>query len=114
DLVNWVCLHLGRILASPQRRRDAWRHGRRNVPDETGRGSMNMAAENGDHSSGALQGLPKPRHRLRRFEVETVRPHHDLKGRMMGEDCDWLGRIRFDHVDQVPDALAAKIAFVAG
>ena len=90
DLVNWTHLHLSRILTSAQRRRDALHRARRDAPDVTRGSSVNMAAENGDHSPGVLQCLPKPRHYLRRFEVETVRPDHNLKRRMMAEHCDRL------------------------
>ena len=36
---------------------------------------MNVAAENGDDPPGVLQSLAQPRHRLRCFEVEPIRPH---------------------------------------
>ena len=113
DLVNWTHLHLSRILTSAQRRRDALHRARRDAPDVTRGSSVNMAAENGDHSPGVLQCLPKPRHYLQRFEVEAIRPDHNLKRRVMAEDCDWLGPAGVDHINQMSDPLAAKAAFVA-
>ena len=36
---------------------------------------MNVAAENGDDPPGVLQSLAEPRHHIRCFEVEPIRPH---------------------------------------
>ena len=75
--------------------------------------TVNMAAENGDHPPGMLQRPAELRHRLPRFEVDPVRPHHDLEWRMVRQDRDRLGGLGVDHVDQALDPLAAEIALVA-
>ena len=63
-------LHVGRILAFAQWRRDARHHGRRNAADMTRRSAVNMAAENSDDPPGVLQGLAQRSHHLRRFEMD--------------------------------------------
>src|SRR5690348_2409686 len=54
DLIDRTCLHVRRILAFAQCRRDAWHHCRRDTSDITRGSTMNMAAENGDDPLGVL------------------------------------------------------------
>src|SRR5579872_6646304 len=51
-VINRSVLHVGRILAFAQCRRDARHHDRRNAADMAFSGTMDMAAENGDDLSG--------------------------------------------------------------
>jgi len=57
DLIDRTYLHVGRIFAFAQCRRDALHHRRRDASDMTRRSTMNMAAENGDDPPGVLQSL---------------------------------------------------------
>ncbi len=79
----------------------------------TGSSTVNMAAEDGDDPPGVLQGAAELGHCLRRFEVERLRPHRNLKGRMMRENRNRFGGLGVDHVNQMPDPLAAKVPLVA-
>ena len=79
----------------------------------TGRGPMNMAAKDGNDPPGVLQSPAQPRHFLRCFEMEPLRPQHNLKGRMVRENCDRLGGLGIDQVDQASDPLGTEIALVA-
>ena len=54
DLIDRSCLHVRRILAFAQGRRDALHHCRRDASDITRGSTMNMAAENGDDPLGVL------------------------------------------------------------
>ena len=59
DLIDRTYLHVRRILALAQCRRDARHHRRWDASDTTRNRTMNMAAENTDHPSGVLQSLPQ-------------------------------------------------------
>jgi hypothetical protein len=72
-----------------------------------------MATEDGDDPAGMLQGPAKLRHSLRRFEVDGIRAHRDLKGRMMRENRNRSRGLGVDHVDQMLDAHTAKFPLVA-
>ena len=76
-------------------------------------GTVNMAAEDGDDPPGVLQSLTQPRHHLRRFEIERVGPHRNIKRRMVRENRDRLGGLGIDQVDQASGPLGAKVALVA-
>ncbi len=75
--------------------------------------TVNVTAENGSDSPGVLQSPTQPRHYLRCFEVERVRPHHDFKRRMVSENRNRLGGLGIDQVNQTPDPLGAKVTLVA-
>ena len=75
--------------------------------------TVNMAAENADDPPGVLQGPAQPRHYLRCFEVERVRPHRNLKRRMVRENRNRLGGLGIDQVNQTSDPLGAKVTLVA-
>jgi hypothetical protein len=113
DVIDRARLHVSRILTFAQRRRDARRHCRRNAPDMTRSSTVNVAAENGNDSPGVLQSPAQPRHCLRCFEVEPIRPHHDLERRMVRENPNRLGGLGIDQVNQTPDPLGAKVTLVA-
>ena len=63
--------------------------------------TVNMAAENSHDPPGVLQGPAQPRHYIPAFEVEPVRPHHNLKWWMVRKNRDGFG------------GLAAETAFVS-
>ena len=113
DVIDGTSLHVRRIVAFAQCRRDAGHHGRRNTPDMTRSRTVNMAAENSDDPPGVQQGLAQPRHHLRRFEMERVRPHRHLKRRMVRKNRNRLGGLGIDQVDQTSSPLGAKVALVA-
>ena len=113
DVIDRTRLHVSRILTLAQRCRDARHHCRRDAPDMTRSSTVNVAAENGDDSPGVLQSPAQPRHYLRCFEVERVRPHHDLKRRMVSENRNRLGGLGIDQVNQTSDPLGAKVTLVA-
>ena len=71
-------------------------------------GTVNMAAEDGDDPAGVLQSLAQPRHHLRRFEIEGVRPHRNLERRMVRENRNRPCGLGIDQVDQTPDPLGSK------
>ena len=75
--------------------------------------TVNMAAEDGDDPPGVLQSPAQPRHDLRGFEVERVRPHRNLKRRMVRENRNRLGGLGVDQVNQTSDPLGAKVTLVA-
>ncbi len=75
--------------------------------------TMNMAAENGDDPPGVLQSPTESRHHSRRFEVERVRAYRNLKWRMVRENSNRFAGLGIDHVNQMPDPLAAKATLVA-
>ena len=112
DVIDRTRLHVSRIFTLAQRRRDALHHGRRDASDLTRSSTVNVAAENGDDPPGVLQSPAQPRHYLRCFEVERVRPYHNLKRRMVRENGNRLGGLGIDQVNQTPDPLAAKITIV--
>ena len=72
-----------------------------------------MATENGDDPPGVLQSPAQPRHHLRCFEVEPIRPHCNLKWRMVRENRNRLGGLGVDQVNQTSDPLRAKVTLVA-
>ena len=75
--------------------------------------AMNMAAENGDDPPRVLQSPTQPRRRLRCFEVEPIRPHRNLKWRMVHENRDRLRGLGVDQLNQTSDPLKAKVTLVA-
>ena len=113
DLIDRTCLHVRRILAFAQCRSDALHHCRRDASDTTLSSTMNMAAENGDNPPGVLQSPAQPRHRLRCFEVEPIRPHCNFKWRMVRENRNRLGGVGVDQLNQTSDPLRAKVTLVA-
>jgi hypothetical protein len=74
---------------------------------------VNMAAENSDDPPGVLQSPAQPRHYIPAFEVERVRPHRNLKWRMVRENRNGFGGLAVDQVNQMSDPLAAKVTLVA-
>ena len=108
DLIDRACLHIRGILPFAQCCRDARHHGRRDALDIARSRTVNMTAEDSDNSPGVLQSPPQPRHYFRCFEVERIRPHHNLKWRMVGEHRDRLGGLAVDHVNQMSDPLVGK------
>ena len=76
-------------------------------------GTVNMPAESGNDPPGVLQSPAQPPHYLRCFEVKPVRPHCNLKWRMVGENRNRLGGLRIDQVDQMLDSRGAKVTLVA-
>ena len=74
---------------------------------------MNVAAENGDDPPGVLQSLAEPRHHIRCFEVEPIRPHCNFKWRMVRENRNRLGSLGVDQLNQTSDPLKAKVTLVA-
>ena len=79
----------------------------------TNSSTVNMTAENGDNPPGVLQGQAQPGHYLRCIEVERVRPHRNLKRRMVRENGNRLGGLGIDQVNQTSDPLGAKVTLVA-
>ena len=75
--------------------------------------TVNMAAENGDDPPGMLQSLAQPRHYFRCFEVKPVRPHRNLKRRMVRENRNRLGGLGIDQVNQTSNPFGAKVTLVA-
>src|SRR5262249_17216048 len=84
-----------------------------NASDITRSSTMNVAAENGHDPPGVLQSLAEPRHRIRCLEVEPIRPHQNLKWRMVGENRNRLGGLGVDQFNQTSDSLRAKVTLVA-
>src|SRR5262249_35267640 len=113
DLIDRTYPHLSWIVAFAESRRNARHHRRRDARDMTRRSTVNMAAENGDDPPGVLQGQAQPRHYLRCFEVEWVRPDFDLKRRMVRENGNRLCGLGIDQVNQTSDPLGAKVTLVA-
>ena len=90
DLIDRTFLHVRRILALAQCRRDARHHCRRDASDTTRNSTMNMATENGDDPPGVLQRPAHPRHYRWCLEVEPIRPHRNLKWRMVRKNRNRL------------------------
>ncbi|MGB9261983.1 MAG: hypothetical protein WCB55_17840, partial [Pseudolabrys sp.] len=65
DVIDGTSLHVSRIVAFAQCRRDAGYRRRRNIPDMTRSRTVNMAAETSDNPPGVQQCLVQPRHHLR-------------------------------------------------
>src|ERR1700733_7993034 len=112
DVIYRTRLHVRRIFASAQCRRDALHHRRRNAANMTRGSTMHMTAENGDHPPGLLQSLAQPRRHLRRLEVQPLRPHRYFKRRMMGENRNRFGP-GIDELIQPLHPLGAKVTLVA-
>ena len=108
DLIDRSHLHVRRILALAQRRRDARHHCRRDASDTTCNSTMNMAAENGDDPPGALQSPAHPRQDLRRFEVQPIRPYRNLEWWMVRENRNRLGGLGIDQVGQTSRSARRK------
>src|SRR5262249_11671651 len=68
--------------------------------------------ETGNDSPGVLQSLLQCRHYLCSFEVECIRPHRNLKRRMVHENRDRLGSLALDQIDQMADPLRAKVTLL--
>jgi hypothetical protein len=75
--------------------------------------TVNMAAENSDDPPGAPQSPAQPRHYIPGLEVERVRPHRNLKWRMVCENRDGFGGLATDQVNQMSDPFATKGTLVA-
>jgi hypothetical protein len=113
DLIDRTSPHISGIFAFAQCRRDAGHHHRRDARDMTRSSTVNMAAENSDDPPGVLQSPAQPRHYIPGFEVERVRPHRNLKWRMVRENRNGFGALAVDQVNQKSDPLAAKVTLVA-
>jgi hypothetical protein len=110
NLIDRPYLHVRRIIAFAQCRRDAGYHRRGDASDMSLGGAMNMTAENGNHAPGMLQSSAQPRHYLRCLEMKPVRPNGNFKWRVMRENRNWLFGLAIDQVNQMSDLLGRKVA----
>ena len=111
-MIDRTSLHVIWIHPFAQCGCDALHNYRRDVTYLTRGGTVNMAAETGNDSPGVLQSLLQCRHYLCSFEVECIRPHRNLKRRMVHENRDRLGSLGLDQIDQMADPLRAKVTLL--
>ena len=109
DVIDRASLHVSRILAFAQCRRDARHHRRRNAPDMTRSRTVNMAAEdwrrpapeccNAWRSPAIISGVSK---------LMRVRPHRNLERRMVRENRNRLRGLGIYHGRSSASARSAQ------
>ena len=95
-MIDRAALCISRIVSLAQRRPDAGRHCRRDAPNMTRGGTVNMAAENCDDPPGMLQGPAQIQHDFPGLEVKPLRPHGHLEWRVVGKYRDGFGGLGVD------------------